>query len=155
MLTTYQKKNAVYENEINKIKNEIKETEIKPMKLLEVEDTKQKENELALMKEDYDKANSMVFSYNDLNNWANLSLNKFKKYYDHGESSNNETLSERFKLLSNYMSEIVSEIEKFNDFELGDKVKYLDDDVLRELDIKEQDHLRQDNKITEENDDKD
>lgn len=58
-------------------------------------------------------------------------------------------------MLANHLNEIVNELEKLNDIELNDKVKYLDDDVLRELDIKEQDHLRQDNKITEENDDKD
>lgn len=53
------------------------------------------------------------------------------------------------------MSEIVNELEKLNDNELENKVEYLDDDVLKELDIREQDHLRQDNKMTEENDDKD
>jgi len=61
------------------------------MKEIEKEETSQKENEIALIKEDNDKSNSMIFSYNDLNNWANLSLNKVKKFYDHGESSNNET----------------------------------------------------------------
>lgn len=129
------------------------------MQQLDIDDSTQKENELAVLKDDYDKSNNMIFSYNDLNNWANLSLNKVKKFYDYGESSSNETstwtLSDRFKMLSNHMSEIVNELEKLNDMELENKVEYLDDDVLKELDIREQDHLRQDNKMTEENDDKD
>lgn len=52
MLTTYQKQNAVHENNIVKIKNEIKETEIKPMQQLDTDDSVQKENELAVLKDD-------------------------------------------------------------------------------------------------------
>jgi len=74
MLTTLQKQNLKFEEDINKIKNEIKEAEIRPSSDVSTNKVVKKEDQSLL--EEHDKANSITSAYNDLKNWVSVALNK-------------------------------------------------------------------------------
>jgi len=124
-LTTYQKKNAKLEEDINKIKNEIKEVEIKPS--LDANKHPVENVEEGHAQEDVDKSNHMTFVYNDLKNWVSVTLNKLLtcqvRDVSSAKESNSYSLSESFSMLAKHMDEICNELEKMEEEELREQVR--------------------------------
>lgn len=68
------------------------------------------------------------------------------------DSQNSQSLAENFSMLAKHLDEISTELEKSEDLEKD--LEYLDDEQLKDLNIKENEHFKE-HANREDNDEKD
>jgi len=143
------------EAKIKKIKTEIKEMEIKMEKTSDLSQVNDGQDRILAQNDQDEKDNAMTFAYSDLKSWVSVALNKLLTCQVRdtvSKDSQNYSLAESFSMLAKHLDEISNELEKMDDLE--EQLKYLDDDQLKDLNINEKEHFR-DNNRNEDNDEKD
>jgi len=144
------------EAKIKKIKSEIKEMEIKMDKAAESSQVAEAQDKTSTGADQDEKDNAMTFAYSELKSWVGVALNKLLTCQVRDtvskDSQNSQSLAENFSMLAKHLDEISTELEKSEDLEKD--LEYLDDEQLKDLNINEKEHFRNDQR-NEDSDEKD